>query len=78
VSLPVAEFFLCGLSISILKIYISFVCTKLWGVARSGQSTFEMFQTEASWSQPCLSAAKTFWHVHVHERNYVAKCEGES
>jgi len=57
--------FLCGHSSSILKICLSFVYTKLGGVAMRGQSTLEMFQQEASQRQLCQSAAKTFWHVHV-------------
>jgi len=57
VSFPKA-YFLSGLSNSILKICISFIDIKLGGVAKSGQSTPEMFQQEFSESQFCQLVVK--------------------
>jgi len=41
------------------------ICEVRGVVARSGQSTPEIFQQEASLRQLCQSSANTFWHVHV-------------
>ena len=61
-TLRVADFFKSLLS-SILKICISCVYIQFRGwVARSGQSTPEVFQQELSESKFWQSTAKTFWH----------------
>ena len=64
VSFPKA-YFLSGLSNSILKICISFIYIKLGEVAKSGQSTPEMFQQEFSESQFCQLVVKKLWHFRV-------------